>query len=50
LRLEIASRIDLLKGRNRDGYLHFNLAVPPYFSRNTLHLGPETYVEVDLVS
>lgn len=32
LRLEIASRIDLLKGRNRDGYLHFNLAVPPYFS------------------
>jgi predicted acyl esterase len=50
LRLEIASRTDLLKGCNRDGYVHFNLAVPPYFSHNTLHLGPETYVEVNVVS
>jgi predicted acyl esterase len=49
LRLEVASRTDLLKGRNADGYVHFNLAVPPYFSRNTLHFGPETYLEVEVV-
>lgn len=29
-------------------HTHFPLQVPPYFSRNTLHLGPETYIEVSL--
>ncbi len=50
LRLEIASRTDLIIGRARDGYVQFPLAVPPYFSLNTLHLGAETWLEVDLAA
>lgn len=26
------------------GHVHFDLPVPPYLSRNTLHYGPETYL------
>ncbi len=35
-----ASRTDLLKSDVSHGHVHFNLPVPPYFSRNTLHYGP----------
>jgi hypothetical protein len=49
LLLEIGSRTDLLKGDVADGYVHFNLEVPPYFSRNTVHHGAGSYLEVDLV-
>jgi hypothetical protein len=47
LRLEIASRTDLVKGKISEGYIHFDLEVPPYFSRNTVHHGAESWVEVD---
>lgn len=46
LRLDIASRTDLLKSSPDHGYVHFDLPVPPYFSRNTLHYGPQTYLEL----
>lgn len=50
LRFDIASRTDLLKSDPSHGYVHFDLPVPPYFSRNTLHYGPQTYLELHRVS
>lgn len=50
LLLEIASRTDLVKGKVADGYAHFNFEAPPYFSRNTVHHGPSSYLEVSLRS
>ncbi len=49
LRFEIASRTDLLKSDVGHGYVHFNIPAPPYFSRNTLHYGSETYLELHRV-
>jgi hypothetical protein len=46
LRLEVASRTDLLKSDVSQGHVHFDLPAPPYFSRNTLHYGPDCYVEL----
>lgn len=46
LRLDIASRISLLRSDASHGYVQFNIPGPPYFSRNTMHFGPETYLEV----
>jgi hypothetical protein len=46
LRLDIASRTDLLKSDVSHGYVHFDIPAPPYFSRNTLHYGPGSYVEL----
>ena len=46
LRLEVASRIDVLGRTFADGHAHFDLPAPPYFSRNTLHYGAESYVEL----
>ncbi len=48
LLLEIASRTDLVKGKVSDGYVHFDLEAPPYFSQNTAHHGPDSYLEVEL--
>ncbi|HSZ57288.1 MAG TPA: CocE/NonD family hydrolase [Tepidisphaeraceae bacterium] len=50
LRLDIGSRTDLLRSDQSHGHAQFDMQVPPYFSRNTLHYGPETYVEVRQVS
>ena len=46
LRLDVGSRSDLLKSDVSHGYVHFDLPVPPYFSRNTLHYGLNTYIEL----
>jgi predicted acyl esterase len=46
LRFDVASRTDLLKSDVSHGYVQFEMPVPPYFSRNTLHYGPECYVEL----
>lgn len=46
LRLEVASRIDVLGRTFADGHAHFDLPAPPYFSRNTLHYGAGSYVEL----
>jgi len=50
LLLQIASRCDQVKGRLGDGYIHMDLEAPPYFSRNTIHLGAESWLEVEQVS
>ncbi|MFO0548108.1 MAG: CocE/NonD family hydrolase [Polyangiaceae bacterium] len=48
LELELASRTDLVRGALADGYIHIDMEAPPYFSRNTAHLGADSYVEVEL--
>jgi putative CocE/NonD family hydrolase len=46
LRLDVGSRTDLLRSDVSHGHAQFDMQVPPYFSRNTLHHGPETYIEL----
>jgi uncharacterized protein len=46
LRLDIASRTDLLRSDVSHGRAQFDMQVPPYFARNTLHYGPDTFLEV----
>jgi putative CocE/NonD family hydrolase len=50
LRFEIASRSDLLESDSAHDHAHFQLQVPPYFSRNTLHCGADTWIELDEVA
>jgi hypothetical protein len=50
LRLDIGSRTDLLFGDVSHGYEQFQMVVPPYYSRNTLHFGPDTFIEVEQAS
>lgn len=49
LRLELASRSDLLRSDVREGYAQFDLPVPPYLSRNTVHYAGESWLEVTTV-
>ncbi len=44
--LDIASRTDLLRSDVSHGHAQFDMQVPPYYSRNALHYGPETYIEL----
>lgn len=46
LRLDIASRTDLLRSDVSHGHAQFDMQVPPYYARNTLHYGPDSYVEL----
>ncbi len=46
LRFDIASRTDLLRSDVSRGHAQFDMQVPPYYARNTIHYGPETYLEV----
>ncbi|WP_035716482.1 CocE/NonD family hydrolase [Azorhizobium doebereinerae] len=46
LRLDVASRLDLLRSDVSHGYVHFDMPGPPYFARNTLHYGPGSYLTV----
>lgn len=46
LRFDVASRTDLLRSNVSNGHAQFDMQVPPYFSRNALHYGPDCYVEV----
>src|SRR5690606_40216460 len=39
LRFDIGSRTDLLRSSPSEGWVHFDLPVPPYLSRNTVHFG-----------
>lgn len=50
LRLDIASRADLLRGKPSDGYMQFDMPVPPYLSRNQVHLGDASWIEVTEVT
>lgn len=49
LRLEIASRTDFVESDSAHDHAHFDLEVPPYFSRNALHCGADTWIELDEV-
>ena len=46
LRLDVASRTDLLISDVAHDHCHFDMEVPPYFSRNTLHYGADSWIEV----
>ncbi|WP_244406143.1 CocE/NonD family hydrolase C-terminal non-catalytic domain-containing protein [Methylocella silvestris] len=48
LRLDIASRTDLLRSDVSHGHAQFDMQVPPYFARNTLHYGPGSFIEFDV--
>ena len=50
LRLDVASRTDLLRKGVGEGFAQFDLPVPPYLSRNTLHFGGASWIEVDSTS
>jgi len=50
LRLDIASRTDLLRSDVSRGYAQFDMQVPPYFARNTVHYGPDSFVEMRRVA
>ncbi|ODU29628.1 MAG: acyl esterase [Pseudonocardia sp. SCN 73-27] len=49
LRLELASRTDLLRSDVSEGYAQFDLPVPPYLSRNTVHYAGQSWIEVTSV-
>jgi predicted acyl esterase len=49
IRLDIASRTDLLRSDVSHGHAQFDMQVPPYFSRNAIHYGPDTFLEVRVV-
>lgn len=46
LRLDIASRTDVLRSDVSHGHAQFDMQVPPYFARNTIHYGPDTCIEL----
>jgi putative CocE/NonD family hydrolase len=46
LRLDVGSRTDLLISDQTHGRAQFEMQVPPYYSRNKLHYGSETYVQL----
>lgn len=48
LRLDIASRTDLLRSDVSHGHAQFDMQVPPYYARNTLHYGPDSFIEFDV--
>jgi putative CocE/NonD family hydrolase len=45
LRIDLGSRSDLLRSNPSEGHAQFDMQVPPYFSRNTIHHGADTYFE-----
>jgi hypothetical protein len=49
LRLDVGSRSDLLRKDSNGGYPQFDLPVPPFLARNTLHFGGNSWVEVTAV-
>ena len=50
LRFDVGSRTDLLLSDQSHGRAQFQMQAPPYFSRNTLHYGAETYIELRKVT
>jgi hypothetical protein len=46
LRLDIASRTDLLRRDVSHGHAQFDMQVPPYHARNTPHYERDTYIEL----
>jgi hypothetical protein len=50
LRLDLGSRTDILRSNVSHGYEQFDMQVPPYFSRNSIHYGEDSYLELERVS
>ena len=50
LRLDLGSRSDLLRESPATGYAQFDLPVPPYLCRNTIHFGGQSWIDVDHVA
>jgi uncharacterized protein len=50
LRLDLGSRSDLLRRDPSEGYVQFDMPVPPYLCRNTVYLGGESWLEVTRVA
>jgi predicted acyl esterase len=48
LRLDIASRTDLLRSDVSHGHAQFDMQIPPYFARNALHYGSDSFIEMRL--
>jgi len=46
LSFDVGSRTDLLLSDQTHGRAQFQMQVPPYFSRNTLNYGADTYIEL----
>jgi len=44
--LDVASRTDLLRSDVTHGHAQFDMQVPPYYSRNTLYYGPDSFIEL----
>lgn len=49
LRFDVGSRTDLLRSDVSHGHAQFDMQVPPYFARNTVHYGPDSYVDLSRV-
>ena len=47
LQVDIGSRTDLLRSDVTHGFERFDMMVPPYFSRNTLHYGDDTWIQFE---
>jgi len=50
VRLDIGSRTDILRSDTSHGYEQFDMQVPPYFSRNSIHYGEQSYLELERIS
>jgi hypothetical protein len=45
--LDIGSRTDMLRSDVSHGYEQFDMQGPPYSSRNSIHYGGESYLELE---
>lgn len=50
IRLDIASRTDILRSDVSRGYEQVDMQVPPYFSRNSIHYGESSFLELGRIS
>ena len=49
IRLDLGSRTDILRSDVAHGYEQFDMQVPPYFSRNSIHYGADSYLELESI-
>jgi uncharacterized protein len=50
LRFDVASRTDLLRSDVSHGHVQFDMQVPPYYSRNSIHYGDASYIELQTIT
>ena len=49
LQLDVGSRSDVLREDPADGFVQFDVPVPPYLCRSTLHFGGQSGIDVDQI-